>query len=80
MCVSIKDNILSKMVIGYIKNALLIANMRNGGDTCVKIYPVVAKSGRRTEQAARTEVMPAAVPSIVFSEYQNYVIFETQTQ
>lgn len=32
------------------------------------MYPVViARSGSRTEHAANIEVMPAAVPSIVFS-------------
>lgn len=30
--------------------------------------PVAAKSGSRAEQAARTDVIPAAVPSTVFSE------------
>lgn len=38
-----------------------------GGVTWVKIYPVDAKRGSRTEQTARTDVIPAAVPSIVFS-------------
>jgi len=33
----------------------------------VRIYPVDAKSGRSKEQAASTEVIPAAVPSTVFS-------------
>jgi hypothetical protein len=31
------------------------------------MYPLEAKSDTRIEQAASTEVMPAAVPSIVFS-------------
>lgn len=31
------------------------------------MYPVDAKSGTSNEQAARTDVIPAAVPSIVFS-------------
>jgi hypothetical protein len=31
------------------------------------MYPVDAKSGRSKEQAASTDVIPAAVPSIVFS-------------
>lgn len=31
------------------------------------MYPLEAKSDTRIEQAANTEVMPAAVPSIVFS-------------
>jgi len=31
------------------------------------MYPVDAKSGRSKEQAANTEVIPAAVPSTVFS-------------
>lgn len=31
------------------------------------MYPLEAKSDSRIEQAANTEVMPAAVPSIVFS-------------
>lgn len=35
--------------------------------TSVRIYPVDAKRGSRTEQAARTDVIPAAVPSMVFS-------------
>jgi len=33
----------------------------------VRKYPVDAKSGRSNEQAASTEVIPAAVPSTVFS-------------
>lgn len=32
------------------------------------IYPFEAKTGTRMKHAARTEVIPAAVPSIVFSE------------
>lgn len=41
---------------------------RERGGTHVRMYPVViARSGSRTEHAANTEVMPAAVPSIVFS-------------
>lgn len=43
-------------------------------ETWLIIYPVDARTGSRTEQAARTEVIPAAVPSMVFSskwkEYQ----------
>lgn len=35
--------------------------------TSVKIYPVDAISGSRMEQAASTDVIPAAVPSMVFS-------------
>ena len=31
------------------------------------MYPVEARSGRRIEQATRTDVIPAAVPSMVFS-------------
>lgn len=31
------------------------------------MYPVDARSGRRKEHAAMTEVIPAAVPSMVFS-------------
>lgn len=42
-------------------------------DTCVKINPVVAKTGSKIEQAARTDVMPAAVPSIVFSGIQEMI-------
>lgn len=34
---------------------------------CESMYPLEAKSDSRIEQAANTEVMPAAVPSIVFS-------------
>lgn len=41
---------------------------REREDTQVRMYPVViARSGSRREHAAKTEVMPAAVPSIVFS-------------
>jgi hypothetical protein len=36
-------------------------------ETWLRIYPVDARSGTRTEQAARTDVIPAAVPSMVFS-------------
>ena len=32
--------------------------------TC--IYPVDARTGRRKEHAANTDIMPAAVPSMVF--------------
>lgn len=35
--------------------------------TSVRIYLVDARRGSRTEQAAKTDVIPAAVPSIVFS-------------
>ena len=35
--------------------------------TWVSMYPVEARSGRRIEQATRTDVIPAAVPSMVFS-------------
>lgn len=38
-----------------------------GRETWLTIYPVDARSGSRTEQAARTDVIPAAVPSMVFS-------------
>lgn len=31
------------------------------------MYPVDARSGRRNEHAAKTDVIPATVPSIVFS-------------
>jgi hypothetical protein len=36
-------------------------------ETSVRKYPVDAKCGSNTEQAARTDVIPAAVPSMVFS-------------
>lgn len=35
--------------------------------TWVKIYPVDARIGSKTEQAARTDIIPAAVVSMVFS-------------
>ena len=41
-----------------------------GERTWVKIYPVDARSGSRIEQAASIDVIPAAVPSIVFSSDQ----------
>lgn len=34
----------------------------------------MAKTGSRIEQAARTDVMPAAVPSIVFSGIQEMIL------
>jgi len=41
--------------------------------TWVRKYPVDAKSGRSNEQAASTEVIPAAVPSTVFSvKWESY--------
>lgn len=40
---------------------------RERDETWEIIYPLDAKRGRSTEHAAKTEVMPAAVPSTVFS-------------
>ena len=41
--------------------------------TWVRIYPVDAKSGRSDEQATSTDVISAAVPSIVFSgKWESY--------
>ena len=39
--------------------------MQERDRTCERTYPLEAKSDTRIEQAASTEVMPAAVPSIV---------------
>ena len=40
---------------------------RGERETSVRKYPVDAKCGNNTEQAARTDAIPAAVPSMVFS-------------
>lgn len=56
-------------VIGSMSDNGSYANLavRTEIHTSVTIYPVDARRGSRTEQAARTDVIPAAVPSIVFS-------------
>jgi len=46
---------------------LSVAQKQESARTCERMYPLEAKSDTRIEQAASTEVMPAAVPSIVFS-------------
>jgi len=46
---------------------LSVAQKQESAPTCERMYPLEAKSDTRIEQAASTEVMPAAVPSIVFS-------------
>lgn len=38
------------------------------GGTRDNIYPLEVKAGRRIEQAPDTDVTPAAVPSVVFSD------------
>lgn len=40
---------------------------REHEETSLTIYPVEARRGSKTEHAAKTDVMPAAVPSTVFS-------------
>lgn len=41
---------------------------RERRETCDNIYPLEVKTGRRIEQATSTDVIPAAVPSTVFSD------------
>jgi len=58
-------NALSSCVVYASSRPLMVTARSNDSQGCESMYPVDAIRERRIEQVMRTDVMPAAVPSIV---------------